>query len=179
MDGSRAYSGPFRRLFTDNTIIGTPYLLSFGFVEVRDGDRVLAILRQGDFVGVEAMIPNGWPPDVSYFAVGGATLELLDATRASMAMTSTIFHLQRWLKISALPAEDRVRMTLGELAGVQPLRISMATLGRICGVSRVWAGKVVGKLVDGGGLHRLGRSLTFTAPTEVPSESHAAVAGVH
>lgn len=158
-----SYRGPYMVLGSEEDPI-KPKLVLHGFVELRDNDgQVLAILQAGSMLGVESVLGNGRHRHYTYVAANDPLLDVYDdeSKQASEVVAETINQILQWSRINCMSVEDRIEEVLSVLASGGELLITITDLARICGVTRVWASRVITALEEQSRLTRTG--LWFSA----------------
>lgn len=132
-----------------------PRLILHGFVELRDDDRVLAVLQSGTVLGIESVFGNN-NRYYTYVSVGNPAFEIYDdeSSQVNRVIAETISQILQWSYINRMPVEDRIKGVLSVLASGGRLLITIKDLARICGVTRVWASKVIIDLEEQGVIAR-------------------------
>jgi CRP-like cAMP-binding protein len=140
------------------------YCITRGFVEVSRDDRTLAILQPGDVVKCSERV---------YRAL--TDVEIASLTYSDRLVTyqeATEEHLWEWIALAQQPAEKRFWYVLKMLtAATGSTRVTLTDLGRVCGIHRIWAGKILADLSHSGKIARKGRTIHILGDTacEQPS----------
>ena len=144
-----SYRGPYTILGSPEDPVRPQFILH-GFVELRVGEQVLAVLQSDASIGIESIL--GLPSVYTYAAVGDALLDEFDEEeedgRSRRSVAATVHQILTWSHISQMPLVERVRSAVSILASDRELLITIKDLARLCGATRTWVSKIVGDMLQ-------------------------------
>lgn len=148
-----------------------PLRLRRGFVEVREGDRTLIVLRPGALLALEQLpIPSVGhvlaPARFLYIGTTDVRVESFEGRGAEELLARQATHEQviAWLGVFSEDRDERMLAALAHLAypGGQ-LVICISALARVCRVGRTYLYEILDRLEQAGQLKRTGRTIHLPA----------------